>query len=128
MGGVKGIGHARARACSGAYLDGRPGRPMKDEPPTEWSTARHETEVPSSRAVIMGGATLSARAYAAQTDSALWRDRPRGPPRRWQVGKRARDGPPEVRRPVGNHVEATYPPSDQACARSTVLGSRARAF
>ena len=35
---------------------------MKDEPPTEWSTARHGTEVPSSRALVMGGTTLSARA------------------------------------------------------------------
>jgi hypothetical protein len=101
---------------------------MKDEPPTEWSTARHETEVPSSRAVIMGGATLSVCAYAAQTDSALWRDRLRGPPRRWQVGKRAHNGPPEVRRPVGNHMEATYPPSDQAYAHSTVLGLCVCAF
>ena len=37
---------------------------MKDDPPT----ARHETEVPPSRALMVGGATLSARAQAAFAD------------------------------------------------------------
>jgi hypothetical protein len=127
---ARGEGH---RACSRVSVLWRvPGweaRPSDEgRTPTEWSTARHGTEVPSSRALVMGGATLSARAHAAQSDSALRATWLGGPPRRRQVGNRARVCVQEECRPMGNHVEGIVPPSDRACARSMVLGMRARAI